>query len=214
MTAVNEVQTVSLYSFDGADAITLTFMGRRPAPIPAARLHAARSTPRSSPSPAIGTNGVAVTGYGNSGAGLADNGFQVTFNGSTPTSAVQTAGLDQPAMTVTPVAGDVTGFVGETAQGGPAANGGSDDRDHGEPRPAATAPADKTIPIRTPFTLTGSAVDADDDSMIYLWEQNDRGGAAGTTLANNTKTERPAVPGLRGLRRRDPGGHPQYQLAR
>ena len=54
-----------------------------------------------------------------------------------------------------------------------------------------TAPADKTIPIRTPFTLTGSAVDADNDSMVYLWEQNDRGGATGTTLVNNTKLNGP-----------------------
>ena len=54
-----------------------------------------------------------------------------------------------------------------------------------------TAPAAYTIPLRTPFTLTGSATDADDDSLLYSWEQNDRGGAAGTTLLSNTKTNGP-----------------------
>ena len=54
-----------------------------------------------------------------------------------------------------------------------------------------TAPADKTIPIRTPFTLTGSATDPDDDTLTYLWEQNDPGPATGTALINNTKTDGP-----------------------
>ena len=42
--------------------------------------------------------------------------------------------------------------------------------------PVVTAPADKTLPKRTPFTLTGSATDADGDVLTYLWEQTDRGG--------------------------------------
>ena len=54
-----------------------------------------------------------------------------------------------------------------------------------------TAPAQFTIPLRTPFALTGSATDVDNDTLIYSWEQNDRGGAAGTSLLNNTKTNGP-----------------------
>ena len=127
---------------------------------------------------------------------------------------MQTAGLNQPAMTVTPVVGDVTGFVGTTAQGGPAANGGGTIVTTANHAPAATAPADKTIPIRTPFTLTGSAVDADNDSMVYLWEQNDRGGAHRDDAGEQRQAERPAVPGVRRLRRRDPGGHHPVPLAR
>ena len=74
---------------------------------------------------------------------------------------------------------------------GRTANGGGTVETTANHAPTATAPADKTIPIRTPFTLTGSAVDADNDTMVYLWEQNDRGGATGTALVNNTKLNGP-----------------------
>ena len=90
LTAVNEVQTVSLYSWDGADAITLTFMGQTTAPIPAGSTTAQIDTALES-LPAIGTNGVAVNGYGSNAAGL-PNGIQVTFNGSTPTSPCRPRG--------------------------------------------------------------------------------------------------------------------------
>ena len=55
----------------------------------------------------------------------------------------------------------------------------------------STRPADKTIPTRTPFTLTGSATDANGDALTYLWEQTDAGGAAGTSLSSNTKANGP-----------------------
>ena len=54
-----------------------------------------------------------------------------------------------------------------------------------------TAPAQYTIPLRTPFALTGSATDADGDPLVTSWEQNDRGAAAGTALMSNTKTNGP-----------------------
>ena len=57
--------------------------------------------------------------------------------------------------------------------------------------PVVAAPTEFTIPLRTPFALTGSATDADDDTLLYSWEQNDRGGAAGTSLLSNTKTNGP-----------------------
>ncbi|WP_157544544.1 reprolysin-like metallopeptidase [Nocardioides halotolerans] len=182
---VNEVQTVSLYGFDGADAITLTFKNQTTAPIPAgstsAQIDAALET-----LPAIGPGGVTVSGYNNqnNATGLA-NGIQVTFGGP------GLLGADQPRMTVTPVAGDVTGFVGTTAQGGPQTNGGHTVEDTDNHNPTVTAPDDKTIPMLTPFTLTGSGTDADDDSLIYLWEQNDRGGSSGNQLVSQTKTNGP-----------------------
>ena len=42
--------------------------------------------------------------------------------------------------------------------------------------PTATAPNDYTIPVGTPFVLTGSGADADDgDVLTYTWEQTDDG---------------------------------------
>ncbi|MGA8845402.1 MAG: reprolysin-like metallopeptidase, partial [Nocardioides sp.] len=57
--------------------------------------------------------------------------------------------------------------------------------------PVVRAPDDVTIPIRTPFTLEGSATDSDGDELIYLWEQNDVGAANGVQLTNNTKATGP-----------------------
>ncbi|MFC6269507.1 zinc-dependent metalloprotease [Frigoriflavimonas asaccharolytica] len=36
--------------------------------------------------------------------------------------------------------------------------------------PAVTVPSDYTIPKSTPFALTGSAIDAENDAMTYCWE--------------------------------------------
>lgn len=41
--------------------------------------------------------------------------------------------------------------------------------------PQVTAPASKTIPIRTPFELTAQGSDPDGDALTYVWEQNNRG---------------------------------------
>ena len=48
-----------------------------------------------------------------------------------------------------------------------------------------------TIPLRTPFALTGAATDPQGDTILYAWEQNDRGAAAGTSLLINMKTNGP-----------------------
>src|SRR6185436_15260771 len=84
-------------------------------------------------------------------------------------------------------------FVGETDKGGAVDNKGGPGlvTPTGNTWPTVTAPAQYTIPLRTPFALTGSATDAQSDPLTYSWEQNDRGGAAGTSLLSNTKVDGP-----------------------
>ena len=76
--------------------------------------------------------------------------------------------------TIVPTAGAFTAVGGDHVKGGASTNQGTaiTTANH---NPTLTAPAAKTIPIRTPFTLTGSATDSDSDTLIYLWEQNDAG---------------------------------------
>jgi hypothetical protein len=83
--------------------------------------------------------------------------------------------------------------VGETDKGGPVDNKGTTSPT-GDSIPVVTAPAQYTIPLRTPFALTGNATDANGDVLTYSWEQNDRGAspnAAGTALMSNIKTNGP-----------------------
>ena len=125
---------------------------------------------------------VTVAAWGGTGT-LNDTGFQVTFSGGA------VAATNLPALTLTTANGDVTGFVGETAKGGAIDNAGWQVTPSGNSSPVATAPAARTIPIRTPFALTGTATDPDGDTLVYLWEQNDRGGAAGVRLGSQVKPD-------------------------
>jgi hypothetical protein len=71
--------------------------------------------------------------------------------------------------------------------------------------PVVTEPANYTIPKSTPFTLTGSATDANGDALTYCWEGTDIGEVAApdaATLANTAKppfsrTYEPATTGTR-----------------
>ena len=53
----------------------------------------------------------------------------------------------------------------------------------------ATLPPEVTIPMHTPFALTGSATDTDGDALTYNWEQYDLGPA--TTLAQGDTGDGP-----------------------
>ena len=112
-----------------------------------------------------------------------DFGFQVTFGG--------TLGLVNVSQLALTNANGFTGYVGETAKGGAVDNKGWVIEVTDNHAPVVTTPTEYTIPLRTPFALTGSATDFDGDTLTYMWEQNDRGAAAGTALVNNTKTNGP-----------------------
>jgi hypothetical protein len=57
-------------------------------------------------------------------------------------------------------------------------------------QPVANAGKDYTIPAQTPFTLTGSATDADNgQNLTYSWEQMDVGN--GATIADGDKGDNP-----------------------
>ncbi len=114
---------------------------------------------------------------------LTDNGFTVTFGGTL-------AGVDVAPLEVVGVSAGASGFANDIVKGGLTTRGGAVTAT-GNGIPTATAPAGFTIPLRTPFQLTGSGSDPDGDTLTYLWEQTDRGGAAGTGLTSNTKTNGP-----------------------
>ena len=58
--------------------------------------------------------------------------------------------------------------------------------------PVVAAVANYTIPISTPFALTGSASDANGDALTYCWEQNDNSTVSGTSsVASITKASGP-----------------------
>ena len=58
--------------------------------------------------------------------------------------------------------------------------------------PTVAALTNYTIPISTPFALTGSATDAEGDPLTYSWEQNDNSTTTGTgSVASPTKSTGP-----------------------
>ncbi|WP_326552036.1 M12 family metallo-peptidase [Micromonospora sp. NBC_01813] len=189
--AINEVQTVSLRDFDtDGDSFTITYGGQSSAPIvrgvdyTTTGIKAAIESITGWPAGAT----VSVAAFGGVGA-LNDTGFQVTFNGGA-VAQTNVASLGLTAFT------GADGFVGETAKGGPVDNGGFQVTPTTNHAPVVTVPDQFTIPVRTPFALTGTATDADGDPLTYLWEQNDRGGisggsTAGTALTSNVKTNGP-----------------------
>ena len=121
-----------------------------------------------------------VAAFGGAGT-LNDNGFQVTFGGGL-------AAVDADALGIAP---GTIGFIGETARGGPVENKGFIITPTDNHAPVVTTEPSYTIPLRTPFALTGGATDSDGDTVTYMWEQNDRGGTAGTALVSNVRTNGP-----------------------
>ena len=179
---LDEVQTVSLRAFDGADSFKLTYNGAESPAITRGTNYNAigiAAAIASIPGFPVGAT-ASVTNWAGSSPVLDDTGFTVTFGGSL-------AGADVTPLSLTSTAG-TTGFVGETDRGGPPTNGGTTSAT-GNSAPEVDAPTGFTIPARTPFSLTGSGTDGDGNTLSYLWEQNDDG--SGTSLVSNTKPNGP-----------------------
>jgi hypothetical protein len=176
---LNEVQQSALtgYTVDGR-SFRLRYNGQVSAPI-------VRGT--NNTTTAIKAAIEAIPGWPAGGTvtvgALTDTGFTLTFGGTL-------AGINVPNVELVNPSAGVTGYINDITSGGRTTRGGVATTT-GNSIPAVSAPATYTIPVRTPFTLTGSATDANDENLTYMWEQNDRGGSTGTSLINNIKVNGP-----------------------
>jgi hypothetical protein len=174
---INDVQMAALTSFDEKDSFRLHFNGKDSVPIvrgtnfTTAGIQAAIQGIAGWP--AFGTASVSI---------VSDTSFTITLGGSL-------AGVDVSPISLVNCTG-CTGYIGEVAKGGPTTHRGVV-TPTGNSFPVVSVPPQFTIPLRTPFALTGSATDADGDTLTYTWEQNDRGGSTGIPLTSNTKTNGP-----------------------
>lgn len=116
-------------------------------------------------------------------ASLTDNAFTISYGGTL-------AGTDVPNLELVNCTDGCSGYVNDIAKGGASTRGGIVTATGNNPPVVSTA-AGYTIPVRTPFALTGSATDPDGDTVTYMWEQNDRGGSTGTALTSNVKANGP-----------------------
>jgi hypothetical protein len=185
--AENEVQTLALSGFDAdGDSVQLTYPSM---PSQTVVRGAATYTAAAVAAKVQALTGClpVIHGYGTpNNLAVNDNGFELTFDGSC-------AGTDLSRIGVGTTTGGVAAALGVQVNGGPDTNGGTvaATTNHS---PAVTAPAARTIPKQTPFTLTGSATDSDSspaDTRTFVWEQTDPGGSFGTPLVANNKVDGP-----------------------
>jgi hypothetical protein len=120
-----------------------------------------------------------------------DAGFSVMFAGEANPYTEDSDFEDMLPLQVTSASPGVSVAVGETAQGGPAGSGGFQVNPSDNHAPVVTAPPARTLPMRTPFTLTGTATDQDGDKLTYIWEQTDKGDRDGTSLTQNKRFNGP-----------------------
>jgi hypothetical protein len=178
-TNINEVQYGALTSFAGTQQFQLRYNGNDSVPI-------VRGTNFTVAGIKAAIEGIAGWPAGGlvTASTVGDTAFTLTFSG---TLAV----VNVPGLQLVNCTGGCTGFVGEVAAGGTTAKRGTVTTTGNSAPVVTVAGPSFTIPVRTPFALTGSATDADNDTITYLWEQNDRGAATGTSLTSNTKTNGP-----------------------
>jgi hypothetical protein len=198
---VVEVQTVSLRGFDAiGDTITLDYPGAA-APVTLTRGSTYNAPGLSAAIQSLTGTPVTIAQWGYDPFGgfhypasikaPDDSGFQVIFAAS-PRVDVKGNHPNMAPLVITTATPGVSGLVGETARGGRAGNRGHQVIATTNHAPRVTAPPNRTIPLRTPFTLRATGRDSDGDKLTYLWEQNDTGkNAKGTALVSETKLSGP-----------------------
>ena len=169
---IAEVQMAALTGFDGTDSFQLQYNGNNSAVI-------TRGTNYTTAGIKAAIEGISGFGGTVTITALTDGAFTITFAGTAQWNVLQIVN-----------ASGFTGYIGEIAKGGLTTRQGSVSAT-GNNFPTVTTAAAWTIPVRTPFVLTGSATDPDGDALTYMWEQNDRAAATGTGLISNTKLNGP-----------------------
>ena len=182
--AMDEQQNVALRDFDGTDSFRISYRGRESAPIVRGTNYSDTGIKAAIEAIAGWPAGATVDVLGFDGHEMTDAGFRVSFTGGA------VGGRNVDALAITDAHG-TTSLVGETVKGGKPDNGGRKVTNTGNHAPVVNVAPKYTIPVRTPFALTGRAIDVDGDTVTYLWEQNDRGGVNGTALVDNKKTDGP-----------------------
>ena len=114
---------------------------------------------------------------------VGDTAFTLTFGGTL-------AGQNVATLTLDACSAGCSGYINDITAGGLTTRRGTVTAT-GNMAPNVEVPVQYTIPLRTPFALTGAATDTDGDPITYMWEQNDRAGATGTGLISNTKVNGP-----------------------
>jgi hypothetical protein len=174
-----EVQSVALTGFDGSDSFKLSFGGVETATITRG-VNYSEAGIKAAVLAAVPSAVISkVRPFWQTGS-FDDRGFELTF--------ASFADVVEPVVVT--VSGSFTAAVNDIDAGGLQLPGGLTSTP-GNHTPVVTAPPGRTIPLRTPFALSGSATDADGDPLVYQWQQTDAGGAEGVALADPAKTDGP-----------------------
>ncbi|MFL6706635.1 MAG: M12 family metallo-peptidase [Massilia sp.] len=178
-TAVNEVQQAALRNYTTSSSFQFSYNGNLSAVLTGV--------------PSAGNIKTAIEGISGWPAGGTVAATTITNTGFTLTYGGTLAGVDVPNLSIVNCSAGCSGFIGEVAQGGQSHKRGATS-DTGNTAPVVTTAAGYTIPVRTPFALTGSATDIDGQTITYMWEQNDRGATGtqnGTGLITQPKLNGP-----------------------